>query len=70
MDIIIKRAVKETLSEIGLSDEKAYDDLRELRGVLETWRATKKTVGRTIAQAVTTAVLLCLAAGFYFRDLR
>ena len=41
---------KEVLKEIGLSDEEAYDDVKELRGLLDSWRATKVTVGQTVAR--------------------
>ncbi len=33
---------KQALKEVGLSDGEAYDDVKELRGLLDTWRATKK----------------------------
>jgi len=53
------------LKEIGLSDKDAYDDVKELRGLLDTWRDTKQTVGQTITRIVTTAILTALAVGIY-----
>lgn len=61
------RAAEQALKKIGLSDEDAYDDVRELRGLLEAWRATKKTVGQTILRWITTAILVTLAASLYIK---
>ena len=69
LELIIHKAAqegaKEALKEVGLSDEEAYDDVKELRSLLDSWRATKTTVGQTIARMLTTAVLTALAIGIY-----
>jgi hypothetical protein len=69
LELIIHKAAqegaKEALKEVGLSDEEAYDDVKELRSLLDSWRATKTTVGQTIARMVTTALLTALAVGIY-----
>ena len=69
LEIIILAAAqegaKQALKDIGLSDEEAYDDVKELRGLLDSWRATKATEGHTIARMVTTALLTALAVGIY-----
>ena len=57
---------RKALRDIGLSDEDALSDVSELRGLLDSWRSTKKTVARTVIQAVTTLVLGGLLAGSYF----
>lgn len=71
IEILINRAAdrgaEQALKKIGLIDENAYDDVRELRGLLEAWRATKKTVGQTILRWLTTAFLVALAASMYFK---
>jgi len=71
IEILINRAAdrgaEQALKKIGLIDENAYDDVRELRGLLEAWRATKKTVGQTILRWLTTALLVALAASMYFK---
>ena len=56
---------KRALEKVGLHDDDAGDDVRELRGLLEGWRETKKTVGHTIARAITMALLAALAAGMF-----
>ena len=65
IDLAAQRGAKQALKEIGLSDEEAYDDVKELRGLLDTWRITKATVGQTITRMVTTALLTALAVGIY-----
>ena len=69
LELLIHKAAqegaKEALKEVGLSDEEAYDDVKELRSLLDSWRATKTTVGQTIARMITTALLTALAVGIY-----
>jgi hypothetical protein len=48
---------------MGLHDEDAGKDVQELRGLLESWRDTKRTVNQTIARIITGAILFALAAG-------
>jgi len=57
---------RKALRDIGLSDDDALSDVSELRGLLDSWRSAKRTVGRTIVQALTTLVLGGLLAGSYF----
>lgn len=67
LDRAAKKGAQEALKNIGLSDESAYNDVRELRGLLEAWRDTKKTVGQTITRWITIAFLMSLAAGTYMK---
>ena len=57
---------RKALRDIGLSDSDALSDVSELRGLLDSWRSAKRTVGRTVLQAITTLVLGGLLAGSYF----
>jgi hypothetical protein len=57
---------RKALRDIGLSDSDALSDVSELRGLLDSWRSTKRTVARTVVQAMTTLVLGGLLAGSYF----
>lgn len=61
-----EKGAKRALENIGLHDEDAMHDVRELRGLLDSWRETKKTVGQTVARVITGAILTALAAGFWF----
>jgi 2-iminoacetate synthase ThiH len=62
-----KRGAKEALESIGLHDENAGDDMRELRGLLDAWRSTKQTVWSQIVKAATMAVLGAMAAGAFLQ---
>lgn len=58
---------KKALRDIGLSEDKdLLSDVSELRSLLDSWRSAKRTVGRTIVQALTTLFLAALMAGAYF----
>ena len=58
---------KKALRDIGLSEDKdLLSDVSELRGLLDSWRSAKRTVGKTIVQALTTLFLAALMAGAYF----
>lgn len=57
-----KRGAREALESIGLHDEQAVHDVRDLRTLLEAWRATKRTVWRKVIEITTIAVLGAVAA--------
>lgn len=67
-----RQGAKEALESVGLHDKEAGDDLRELRGLLEAWRSTKRTVWSQIVKAATMATLGALVAGAWlqFKGLR
>lgn len=65
LDRAARKGAEQALQDIGLSDQEAYGDMREIRNLLDAWRATKKTVGQTIAKVITTAILTALAAGIW-----
>ena len=69
MALMIEKAAeagaKKALREVGLSDEDANVDVKELRNLLDTWRITKRTAVKTIVQAVTYLFLGALITGAY-----
>lgn len=60
-----KKGAREALESIGLHDDEAVHDVQELRSLLDAWRGAKKTVWKTIMQALTMAFLGALAAGAF-----
>jgi 2-iminoacetate synthase ThiH len=62
-----RRGAKEALESIGLHDENAGDDMRELRNLLDAWRSTKKTVWSQVVKAFTMATLGAIAAGAFLQ---
>jgi hypothetical protein len=58
---------QKALRGIGFSaDKELLTDVSELRSLLDSWRSAKRTVGKTIVQALTTLFLAALMAGAYF----
>ena len=62
-----ENGAKKALHDIGLHDEEAADDVRELRGLLESWRDTKSTAWKTFVSWTIKGLLLLLIAGVYFK---
>lgn len=62
-----KKGAREALESIGLHDDEAVHDVQELRSLLDAWRGAKKTVWKTIMQALTMAFLGALAAGTFMQ---
>lgn len=60
---IVREEMKSALKEIGLHDEDAGDDVRDLRSLITDWRGMKKTIMQTIARAGTLFVLGLLMLG-------
>ncbi len=60
---IIREEMKSVLKEIGLHDDDAGNDVRDLRSLITDWRGMKKTIWQTVARAGTMFVLGLLMLG-------
>jgi hypothetical protein len=58
-----KRGAVEALRAIGLEDETAGSDIREVRTLLTAWRETKRTIWQQVVKMVVTLLLAAMAAG-------
>jgi hypothetical protein len=71
LEAMIQRAAeagaKKALRDVGLQDDDAVHDMREIRDLLDSWRSAKRTAGRTLVQTFTTLFLGALIAGSYFK---
>ena len=61
--MIVREEMKSVLKEVGLHDDDAGNDVRELRSLVSDWRGIKKTVWQTIARWGTLIVLGILTLG-------
>jgi hypothetical protein len=61
--IIIREEMKSVLKEVGLHDDNAGNDVRDLRSLITDWRGMKKVVWQTVARAGTMFVLGLLMLG-------
>lgn len=56
------------LDRLGLHDENAANDIRELRGLLDSWREAKHTAWKTIIDWATKIFLGALLLGLYMKS--
>ena len=61
--IIIREEMKSVLKEVGLHDDNAGNDVRDLRSLITDWRGIKKTIFQTVARWGTLIVLGILTLG-------
>ena len=65
LDRSAKKGASEALRELGLQDQDAANDIRDMRGLLEAWRYTKKSIWATTVKMGTVAVLTFLATAVW-----
>lgn len=70
LDRAAKRGAHAALKELGLHDDNAPQDIDELRGLLVSWRDTRKAIWSTVVKTATTAVLIFIAGAVWmsFKD--
>lgn len=54
---------RRALREVGLADDDAAADVRELRNLLDAWRDAKRTAWQSVVKAATTVILIVMLAG-------
>ena len=59
----VERGAKEALCKVGLHDEEAGNDIRDLRVLVDGWRGIKKTATRTFVQWLILFILGLIAMG-------
>jgi hypothetical protein len=59
----VREEMKSVLKEIGLHDDDAGDDVRDLRVLIKDWREMKRAIWQTVARWGTMIVLGLLALG-------
>ena len=67
LDRAARRGAKEALRSIGLLDDDAHKDITEMRGLLEAYRDTKKSVWTTVVRITTIALLSFIAASVWMQ---
>ena len=63
MELAAERGAKRALANVGLIDEHAANDIRDLRSLLGAFRMAKHTAWSTIIRMITTGLILALMAG-------
>ena len=65
LDRAAKKGASKALRELGLQDDSAANDIREMRGLLDAWRLTKKSIWATTVKMGTVAVLTFIATAVW-----
>lgn len=60
---IVREEMKSALKEVGLHDDDAGNDVRDLRSLITDWRGIKKTIWQTVARWGTLIVLGIMTLG-------
>jgi hypothetical protein len=63
LELAAERGAKRALADVGLVDEEAASDIRDLRSLLGAVRMAKRTAWQTVVRLVTTGLILALIAG-------
>jgi len=67
LDRSAKRGAKLVLRELGLQDETAAVDIREIRSLLDTWRQTRLSIWNTFVKVTTIAVFTFIGAAIWMK---
>jgi hypothetical protein len=59
----VREEMKSVLKEIGLHDDDAGDDVRDLRVLIKDWREMKRAIWQTVARWGTMIILGLIALG-------
>lgn len=63
LELAAQRGAKRALADVGLVDEHAANDIRDLRSLLGAFRMAKHTAWSTVVRLITTGLILALMAG-------
>jgi len=61
-----KRGAQEALSKLGLHDDEAGHDIRELRQLIDSWREVKLTATKTLVKWLMMGIIGIISLGAYF----
>ena len=62
LELAAERGAKKALADVGLIDEHAANDIRDLRSLLGAVRMAKRTAWQTVVRLITTGLILALIA--------
>lgn len=65
LEEMLDRSAKRALESIGLTDENAARDIREMRSLLDAWRETRKSIWNTTVRILTVATLTFIAGAVW-----
>lgn len=63
---VVEESVQRAFAAVGLHDEKAGDDVRDVRQFLRDWRAVKDSVLRTLGNVLVLGLIGLVVGGLYW----
>lgn len=63
LDRAAERGATKALKSLGLSDDQAPHDIRDLRELMSSWRSIRREAISTTTKIVTTVILTAIAIG-------
>ena len=63
LHLAAERGAQRCLAQLGLENGSAARDIRELRDLLDAWRAARRAVWQTVIKVMTTGLLAALLVG-------
>jgi len=67
LDRAAAKGASQALAALGLHDEDANEDLKELRNLLKSWKDIRHTAAETMIRMITTAFLIFMAGAVMLR---
>lgn len=67
IDRAAKRGAKIVLRELGLHDEAASIDIREIRSLLDTWRQTRQSIWNTFTKITTITIMTFIVGAVWMQ---
>ena len=64
LEAVAARGAYTALKRVGLGDETAHQDVRDLRGLLQGWRVTKRATWARVRDIIVTAAVIYLLTAF------
>lgn len=68
LDQAAEKGARRALESIGLHDDNAGNDVRELRGLLDSWRQAKHSMIDAVVKWATVGALGVLAASWWLNN--
>lgn len=63
LELAAERGAKRALADVGLIDEHAANDIRDLRSLLSAVRIARHTAWQTVVRLITAGLIMALIAG-------
>jgi hypothetical protein len=67
LSAIVREAARDgahqALAEVGLGDETASGDIKDLRNLIDSWRDIRKTARQSFVQTITKGIIIALLVG-------